>query len=344
MSQAAKRRLNEVLSGKRLDPPPIWVMRQAGRYLPEYREIRARAPSFLDFCYAPALATEATLQPIRRYGFDAAILFSDILCLPDALGRKVRFVEGEGPRLDPLLETSDWRFEDPIRAVQRLAPVHETVERVRAALPSETALIGFVGGPWTVATYMLMGKGGEREAARRFAHAEPERMQALLDVLVEGSAQHLAAQAQAGCDALKVFESWAEGLPEPLFERLVVQPTARLMARLRELGVTVPVIGFPRGAGLQVVRFVEATGVSALALDHGAPAARLRALLPPGFPLQGNLDPELLTIGGAALEAGVRDVLSAFANGPHVFNLGHGITPQADPAHVARLVELIRGG
>lgn len=344
MTEHAARRFNRVLAGERLDPPPIWVMRQAGRYLPEYREIRARAPSFLDFCYAPALATEATLQPIRRYGFDAAILFSDILCLPDALGRKVRFEEGEGPRLEPLLEASAWRFEDPVRAVQRLAPVHETVERVRAALPQETALIGFVGGPWTVATYMLMGKGGEREAARRFAYAEPERMRQLLDVLVEGSAQHLAAQAKAGCDALKVFESWAEGLPPALFEHLVIQPTARLIARLRELGVRQPVIGFPRGAGVQAAPFAYATGVSAMALDHGASARDLRPLLPPGLPLQGNLDPELLTVGGAALESGVRDVLSAFAGGPHVFNLGHGITPQADPAHVARLVELIRGG
>jgi len=344
MNPPQSRRMIRVLGGERLDPPPIWIMRQAGRYLPEYREIRARAPSFLDFCYAPALAAEATLQPIRRYGFDAAILFSDILCIADALGRSVRFVEGEGPRLDPLTEREDWRFEDPVRAVQRLAPVHETVERVRTGLPEETTLIGFVGGPWTVATYMLTGRGGEREAARRFAYAHPDKIARLLDVLVEASAQHLAAQAQSGCDALKVFESWAEGLSPALFERLVVQPTARLVARLRELGVQTPVIGFPRGAGLQAVRFAEATGVSALALDYGADPQRLRPLLPPGLALQGNLDPELLTVGGAALEAGVRDVLSAFAAGPHVFNLGHGITPQADPAHVARLVELVRGG
>lgn len=332
-----------VLRGERMDPPPIWIMRQAGRYLPEYRELRRQAPSFLDFCYSPALATEATLQPIRRYGFDAAILFSDILCIPDALGRKVRFEEGEGPRLEPLIGAEAWSFEEPIRALQRLAPVHEAVDRIRGALPSGVALIGFVGGPWTVATYMLQGKGGEREAARRFAYEQPEAVDALLAVLVECSAQHLAAQVQAGCDVVKIFESWAEGLAPALFERLVIAPTAALVRRLRELGVSVPVIGFPRGAGVQAASFAARTGVNAIGLDHGADPRAIVGLLPEGLPLQGNLDPELLTVGGSALENGVRDVLAAFAKAPHVFNLGHGITPQADPAHVARMVALVRG-
>lgn len=334
--------LVRVLRGERMDPPPVWIMRQAGRYLPEYRDLRRQAPSFLDFCYSPALAMEATLQPIRRYGFDAAILFSDILCIPDALGRKVRFEEGEGPRLEPLIGSEAWSFEEPIRALQRLAPVHEAVDRIRGALPTGVALIGFVGGPWTVATYMLQGKGGEREAARRFAYEQPEAVAALLAVLVESSAQHLAAQVRAGCDVVKIFESWAEGLAPALFERLVIEPTAALVRRLRELGVTVPVIGFPRGAGVQVVQFAARTGVNAIALDHGADPRVIGGLVEKGLPLQGNLDPELLTVGGSALENGVRDVLAAFAEAPHVFNLGHGITPQADPAHVACMVELVR--
>lgn len=342
MSSPSERRLLRVLAGERLDPPPVWVMRQAGRYLPEYRELRQRAPSFLDFCYAPSLACEATLQPIRRFGFDAAILFSDILCIADALGRRVSFVEGEGPRLEPLIGEAEWRLEDPQRAVQRLAPVHETVERVRAGLPAETTLIGFVGGPWTVATYMLVGRGGERETARRMAYEAPEAVDTLLEVLAEASAEHLAAQVRAGADCVKIFESWAEGLSEPLFERLVIRPTRLLIERLRALGVTVPVIGFPRGAGVLAARFATETGVSTLALDHGASPGLLSPLLPARLPLQGNLDPELLTVGGEALDKGVRDVLTAFAGRPHVFNLGHGITPQADPANVARLVDLVR--
>lgn len=335
--------LLRVLRGQRVNPPPIWMMRQAGRYLPEYRELRARAGSFLEFCYAPAMAAEATLQPIHRFGFDAAILFSDILTIPDALGRRVRFIEGEGPRLAPLIEENTWRFDDSALALRRLAPVYEAAERVRAALDPARALIGFVGGPWTVATYMLSGKGGEREGARRFAYAEPGRLDALLVLLVEMSAQHLAAQAKAGCDVLQIFESWAEMLPEPLFRRLVIEPTQALVRRVRALGVDAPIIGFPRGAGVSAGAYGTETGVDALALDHGAAVAPLRRTLPDGMPLQGNLDPELLTVGGLALENGVRAVLAAFADGPHVFNLGHGITPQADPANVAAMLRWVRG-
>lgn len=343
MESRAESLLLRVLGGERVSPPPLWMMRQAGRHLPEYRELRARAGSFLDFCYAPAMAAEATLQPIERYGFDAAILFSDILTIPDALGRRVRFVEGEGPRLAPLIEEEDWSFDEFERAMQRLSPVHEAAERTRAGLDPSRALIGFVGGPWTVATYMLSGKGGERDAARRFAYAEPERLDGLLEMLVEISARHLAAQARAGCDALQIFESWAEMLPEPLFRRVVIAPTQALVARLRALGIRAPIVGFPRGAGVLAGIYGRETGVDALALDHGAAPGLLRAMLPPGLPLQGNLDPELLTVGGKALENGVRAVLTAFAGGPHVFNLGHGITPQADPKHVAAMVRCVRG-
>lgn len=343
MESRSDQAILRVLRGERIDPPPVWMMRQAGRYLPEYRELRARAGSFLEFCYAPAMAAEATLQPVHRYGFDAAILFSDILTIPDALGHSVRFVEGEGPRLAPLLEEPIWHFDEIARAVQRLSPVHEAAERVRAALDPSRALIGFVGGPWTVATYMLSGKGGEREDARRFAYAEPERLDGLLAMLVEVSAQHLAMQVKAGCDILQIFESWAEMLPEALFRRVVIRPTQDLIKRLRGLGVTVPIVGFPRGAGVLAAVYGRETGVDALALDHGAAAPLVRQQLPQSMPLQGNLDPELLTLGGIALENGVCDVLAAFAGGPHVFNLGHGITPQADPANVVAMLRAIRG-
>lgn len=339
----APTRLVRALNGERLDPPPVWIMRQAGRYLPEYRELRTRAKNFLDFCYAPALACEATLQPLRRYAFDAAILFSDILTVPDALGRKVSFVEGEGPRLSPLVEETDWRFAEPDRAVDRLAPVYEAVERIRAAIPAETALIGFAGAPWTVATYMLQGRGGDKDVSRRFAHAEPAQMQALLDVLVETTALHLVQQVKVGCDALQLFESWAEGLPEALFERLVIAPTVKLVARMRALGVTVSIVGFPRGAGASLPAYAARSTVTALAVDHGVPPAFACAHTPAGMPLQGNLDPLLLTVGGAALEQGVRDVLAGFQGRPHVFNLGHGITPEANPEHVATLVRLVKG-
>lgn len=334
--------LLRVLSGERLDPPPIWIMRQAGRYLPEYRELRSRTPNFLEFCYSPALATEAVMQPLRRFPLDAAILFSDILVVPDALGRKVWFVEGEGPRLEPLIGVDQWRFDDPERALQRLAPVYEAVERIKHGLHKHIALIGFCGGPWTVATYMLQGQGGEKDRARRAAYQRSGDVDALLRVLVEMSAQHLAAQVKAGADCVQIFESWAEGLSEPLFTRVIINPTKALVARLRELGVAVPIIGFPRGAGALFGRYAQETGVAALGVDTQTPAAFARAQAPEGMPLQGNLDPQLVIAGGAALEQGVGEVKAAFAGTPHIFNLGHGITPEAPPENVARLVELVK--
>lgn len=335
--------LIRVLNGERLDPPPIWIMRQAGRYLPEYRELRKQAKSFLDFCYSPALTTEAVLQPLRRFPLDAAILFSDILVVPDALGQKVWFVEGEGPRLEPLIGKDDWRLGDAVKALQRLAPVYETVERIRGQIAADVALIGFCGGPWTVATYMLQGRGGDKDDARLAAYLRSADVDALLALLVETSALHLQAQVKAGADCLQIFESWSQDLTEPLFERLIVKPTAALVQRLRDLGVAAPIIGFPRGSGAQIGRYARETGITALGVDYQTPAAFAREQAPAGMPLQGNLDPQLLIAGGEALEQGVRETLAAFAGGPHVFNLGHGITPAATPENVAELVRLVKG-
>ncbi len=333
--------LLRVLNGEILDTPPVWIMRQAGRYLPEYRELRTRAKNFLDFCYSPALATEAVMQPLRRFPLDAAILFSDILVVPDALGRKVWFVEGEGPRLEPLIGNDAWRFADPEHALKRLAPVYEAVERIKHELDNNTPLIGFCGAPWTVATYMLQGEGGDKERARRAAYQRPEDVDHLLQVLVEMSARHLAEQFRAGADCLQIFESWAEGLPRSLFQRLVIRPTEMLVRRLRELGVTAPIIGFPRGAGMAIPDYARLTGVTAIGLDTSVPSL---GWIPPSMASQGNLDPQFLVVGGAALESGVREVLEDFRGRPHIFNLGHGITPDAPPENVARLVALVKGG
>lgn len=336
--------LLRVLNGERLDPPPVWIMRQAGRYLPEYRELRTRAKSFLDFCYSPALATEAVLQPLRRFLLDAAILFSDILVIPDALGQKVWFVEGEGPRLEPLISEAQWTLGDPAKAIQRLSPVYETVDRIRGQIAPDIALIGFAGGPWTVATYMLQGRGGDKDDARRTAYLRPADVAGLLDLLVETTAQHLTAQVKAGADCLQIFESWAEGLPEPLFETVILKPTTKLVKRLRDLGVTVPIIGFPRGAGALLGRYARETGVTALGVDTQTPAQFARDQAPAGMPLQGNLDPQLVVAGGAALETGARAVIDAFRGSPHIFNLGHGITPAATPEHVADLIRAVKAG
>jgi uroporphyrinogen decarboxylase len=331
--------LLRVLKGERIDPPPIWIMRQAGRYLPEYRELRKRAKNFLEFCYSPSLATEAVLQPLRRFPLDAAILFSDILVVPDALGRKVRFVEGEGPRLEPLIAEETWRFDEFERGLQRLAPVYEAVERIRRELDPRMPLIGFCGAPWTVATYMLQGEGGDKDRARRTAYERPQDVDRLLDVLAEMSARHLAEQVKAGADCLQIFESWAEGLPPDLFERLILQPTEKLIVRLRELGIAAPIIGFPRGAGVVISDYAARIKVNAVGLDTSMPG---NVTLPAGLAVQGNLDPQLLVAGGAALERGVRSVKTAFRSRPHIFNLGHGITPDASPENVTKLIDLVK--
>ena len=334
--------LLRVLYGERLDPPPVWIMRQAGRYLPEYRALRQKAPDFLTFCYSPELACEAVLQPLRRFDLDAAILFSDILVTPHALGRKVWFVEGEGPRLAPLADEPHWRVDVSDRFLQRLSPVYETVERLRAALPRQTALIGFAGGPWTVATYMIQGEGGEKDRSRRVAYQRAADVDALLEVLVEATARHLSAQVAAGADCLQIFESWSEGLSEPLFERLIIGPTKALIARLRVAGIDVPIMGFPRGAGALLGRYARETGITALGVDTQTPGWFAKEQAPAGMALQGNLDPQLLVCGGDALEQGARAVVNGFKGSPHIFNLGHGITPQASPDNVTALLATIR--
>lgn len=325
-------------------PPPIWLMRQAGRYLPEYRKTRASVPGFLDLCYSPELAAEVTLQPIRRFGFDAAILFSDILVVPDALGQGVRFVEGEGPRLDPIRDASGLAALGLDRAKGKFDAVCETVSRVRAALPPETALIGFCGAPWTVATYMAEGQGSSDQGeARRWAYRDSRGFGRLIDLLVEASVDYLLGQVAAGANVLQIFDSWSGGLPDGEFEAWVTGPTAKIVAAVQERHPAVPVIGFPRGAGLNALSYAARTGVTGLGCDTGMPLGRLRAALDnPRLVLQGNLDPLLLVAGGEAMDRRTRAILASIRGTPFVFNLGHGIVPETPPEHVARLVALVR--
>lgn len=327
----------------RIQPkPPIWIMRQAGRYLPEYRQVREKAGGFLDLCYNPALASEVTLQPLRRFDLDAAILFSDILVIPDALGQPVRFAQGEGPLLDPIGADGIARL-DPSRVLDHLAPVLETLDRIKLALTENKTLIGFCGAPWTVATYMIGGKGSpDQAAARIFALEHPEAFAALMDVLVEASAQYLIAQFRAGADIVQIFESWALNLDEDQFARYVIAPNRRIVERVREFVPDAPIIGFPRGAAGMIGRYITETGVSTVGLDHSMPLAFANQIVPEGFPVQGNLDPLRLVAGGAQMEARANEIISAFANRPHIFNLGHGIVPQTPIAHMARLVELVK--
>jgi uroporphyrinogen decarboxylase len=336
-------RLERAVRGEKTDRPPLWLMRQAGRHLPEYRELRARNQSFLDFCYAPAAAAEATLQPTRRYPVDAAIIFSDILVVPHALGRKVWFVEGEGPRLEPLSSLDEVRALDHARMETRLAPVHEAIGRVRAALEPNRALIGFAGAPWTLATYMVQGKGGDRTKARGFGHAEPATLDALLDALAVAVGEHLAAQVKAGADVVQIFESWAEDLPAAAFERWVIAPTRKAVRRFRELCPETPLIGFPRGASHRAAAYRAGTGVDAVGMDIGADLAAVRAAVGPDVCLQGNLDPMALAAGGRALDEGIDAILEAARTGPLVFNLGHGVVPATPIAHVSHLARRVSG-
>lgn len=332
-----------VLAGQTLRPPPLWMMRQAGRYLPEYRALRARFPSFLDLCYTPEAATEITLQPIRRFGFDAAILFSDILVIPDALGQDVRFVEGEGPRLEPVRNLAAIRRLDPARLDQHLAPVLETVKRVRAALPSTVTLLGFCGAPWTVSTYMIGGAGSpDQREARILAYRDPEAMAALIDLLVDSSVRYLTAQLAAGADAVQIFDTWAGSLGDLAFEQLVIGPTRRIVEGVRRERPGARIIGFPRGAGARLARYAKATGVDAVGLDWMVPLDLVRDQVQPLVPVQGNIDPLALLAGGAALDAAIDHCLGTLGERPMICNLGHGILPQTPIAHVERLVERVR--
>ncbi len=331
-----------VLDGETLSPPPLWLMRQAGRYLPEYRETRAKAGSFLDLCYSPEHAVEVSLQPIRRYGFDAAILFSDILVIPDAMKRNVRFTEGHGPEMDPIDETGIAGL-DGENVVDYLQPVLETVKRLRNELPSETTLLGFCGAPWTVATYMIAGRGTPDQApARLFAYRHPRAFEHLLMLLADVSADYLVAQIDAGADAVQIFDSWAGVLGEKEFEAFAIRPVARMIASIRARRPQARIIAFAKGAGYMLKTYRQKTGADAIGLDWAVPLAFAAELQKDG-PVQGNLDPMRVVAGGRSLEEGIDDILQALGNGPLIFNLGHGITPQADPENVRRLVERVRG-
>nr|WP_208394197.1 uroporphyrinogen decarboxylase [Pseudochelatococcus lubricantis] len=333
-----------VLAGETLATPPLWMMRQAGRYLPEYRALRQKAGSFLDLCYNPEKAAEVTLQPIRRFGFDAAILFSDILVVPDALGQKVRFAEGEGPQLDPLTPEGGLATLASELDLERLAPVYETVRIVRATLPPEVALIGFAGAPWTVASYMIAGKSTPDQApARLFAYQHPELFGEIIDRLVDATSSHLIAQIDAGAQALQIFESFAGALPPSLFRRWSLAPVGRIVHRIRSQRPGIPVIVFARGAGVGVEELAQAGIADAVGLDWTIDPWRARDSVQKLRPVQGNLDPLALLAGGDVLAGAVDDIRAALGNGPHIFNLGHGILPQTPIAHVEQMIARVRG-
>lgn len=342
--KAPEKKLLKALAGEKTDHPPIWLMRQAGRYLPEYRKVRADAGSFLDLCYSPRLAEEVTLQPIRRYGFDAAILFSDILVVPDALGQKVAFREGEGPVLEPVTDAAGIAaLDSPSGVKQALAPVYETVARLRESLPSDVTLIGFAGAPWTVATYMVGGRGSpDQGAAKLLAYREPETFQALIDILVEATVEHLSAQVEAGAEVLQLFDTWAGSLPELSFERFALKPAKAIRAKLKARFPHIPVIAFPRGAGGMAERYFRETEVDGLSLDTGVSPAVARDRLQSIGCVQGNLDPLLLVAGGDEMRVQAAHILETLGHGPFIFNLGHGIVPQTPPEHVGELVRLVK--
>jgi uroporphyrinogen decarboxylase len=343
--QSAEKPFLSALAGETVSPPPLWLMRQAGRYLPEYREVRGKVASFLDLCLTPKLAAEVTLQPLRRFAFDAAIVFSDILIVPYALGQQVAFVEGEGPKLEPVRDGNAIARLDRGRAAEALAPVYETVERVVAELPPNVPLIGFCGAPWTVATYMVEGGGSKDQAAARLlSYRDPASFQCLIDLLVDSSADYLVRQVRAGARALQIFDSWAGSLPEDAFERWCIAPTRRLVERVKDEVPGTPVIGFPRGAGVLAERYARETGVDAVGCDTSQPLSWIKDKLQMLVPVQGNLDPVLLVAGGAELDRRVETILGSLGSGPFIFNLGHGILPETPIDHVARLVSLVKSG
>ncbi|MEW6122824.1 MAG: uroporphyrinogen decarboxylase [Pseudomonadota bacterium] len=340
---AARSPFLAVLDGAVLDTPPLWMMRQAGRYLPEYREVRAKAGDFLTLCYSPELATEVTLQPIRRFAFDAAIIFSDILVVPHALGVGLRFEVGEGPRLDPVTDgAAIAALPDQLDAA-RVGPVYEAISRTRAALPRDTALIGFCGAPWTVATYMVAGRGTDDQGpARLLALREPEIFQTLIDRLVDASIVHLLAQIEAGADAVQIFDTWAGVLDPQSFERWCLDPLARIAAGIWAKRPEARIIAFPKGASAVALARIAALGVNAVGLDWTADRASLRKL-GEKTALQGNLDPLRLIAGGPQLDEEILRIRSDFDGVRHIFNLGHGIRPETPIAHVERMVEKVRG-
>ena len=337
--------LLRALNGEALPVPPVWLMRQAGRYLPEYRETRAKAGDFLSLCYNPELAAEVTLQPIRRYSFDAAILFADILLIPDALGADLWFVTGEGPRLSTINGAGDYDKLKPVEAIhETLAPVYETVKILSQELPKETTLIGFAGAPWTVATYMIAGRGTpDQGPAHALKESNPETFDKLMAKLTAATIEYLSAQIDAGAEVIKIFDSWAGSLKGADFDRYALAPAKEITAAIKARHPSVPVIVFPREAGANYKGFLKETGANGLAIDTSVDASWAAEHLQPDGCVQGNLDPKLMITGGDRLREEARRIVDALSGGPHIFNLGHGITPEADPENVNRLLEAIRG-
>lgn len=334
--------LLDTLKGHKSVRTPVWLMRQAGRYLPEYRALRTEKGGFLDLVNDSAAAAEITLQPIRRFGFDGAILFSDILIAPWALGQKLEFLTGEGPRLSPPL--ADGSLNGLVQQPERYEPIYETVRQVRAQLPDGVTLLGFAGAPWTVATYMVAGEGSrDQGATRQLAYRDPGAFGALIERIVATTVDYLAGQIEAGAEAVQVFDSWAGSLSPAQFERWVIAPTAEIVTRLKARHPDTPIIGFPKGAGGKLPAYARETGVDALGLDETVDPLWANAELPQGMPVQGNLDPLLLLAGSEELEPAVEGILDAFVDRPHVFNLGHGIDKETPIAHVERVLAVVRG-
>lgn len=340
--KASSKSLLATLRGVRQERPALWLMRQAGRYLPEYRALRATKGGFLELCYDPEAAAEVTLQPIRRFGFDGAILFSDILVVPHALGQRLWFETGEGPRLAPPLVDSALASLEA--APERLDAVYATVARVAAALPPQTTFLGFAGSPWTVATYMVAGQGSkDQAAARRMALSDPAAFGAIIDAIVELSVTYLSGQIEQGVEAVQLFDSWAGSLSPAEFERWVIAPNAEIVRRLKALHPDTPIIGFPKGAGGKLAAYARGVGADAIGLDETVDPAWANDILPGHLPVQGNLDPLALVAGGPALDAAIDRILAAFPERPHIFNLGHGIVPDTPIAHVEHLIRRVRG-
>lgn len=341
---AGQKKLLRALAGEVLDAPPIWMMRQAGRYLPEYRATREKAGDFLSLCYTPDLAAEVTLQPIRRYGFDAAILFADILLVPQALGADLWFVTGEGPRLSTVTEQADFDALKPADAIHdKLAPVYETLRILKGELPQETTLIGFAGAPWTVATYMIAGRGTPaQEPAHALREGNVALFEALLDRITKATITYLSAQIEAGAEVVKIFDSWAGSLEGAAFDKYAMEPAREITAALKAQHPGIPVIGFPRGAGEKYAGFAKTTGIDCVALDQSVDADWAAANVQCDGCVQGNLAPGHMVTGGQALIDETRRIVKAFSKGPHIFNLGHGITPDADPENVQLMVDTVR--
>ena len=344
-NSSLKKPVLKALNGEISSQPPFWLMRQAGRYLPEYWKVREQAKNFLDFCYSPDLAVEVTLQPLRRFHMDAAILFSDILVLPDALGQKVEFIQGKGPVLDALQSVADIKSLSEERVGEHLLPVFETIRRLAREIPDETALIGFAGAPWTIAVYMVEGRGGtDCSRLRTWAEESPGELQVLIDLLVDATVGYLIHQIRSGVEIIQIFDSWAGILSNDngQFQRWIIEPTRQIVERLHENFPGIPIIGFPRNGGELIENYVTETGIQGVSLDQDVPLPWIAETLQPKCTVQGNLDNKVLAAGGERLEQETTRILEALSGGPFIFNLGHGVLPETPPDHVAQLTELIR--